>query len=869
MCFGNFPAVFLTALVLSCLVQSVSAEMSIMAGNGRSAFYRGEEVNLRIEFANTSGADVSDGTIIAKLDGIEMVRSDVSPMPRNGKSQITLRLDTTLIRPGDYELRVDWIASDKTILSALHTLSIARRPNPDRMTVWLWPHQAFMDTVQKFDDSSKKKVDWWASLGLNNFSFTLGAKQGEDARKFWDYAMAKGWTVCLQPEGGLTDVKVESDDPDVYFRDSSGKYRNSVGTGSDVVVANPFHPLVQRWQDEKNRAHMEAVVHYPQVTTAFFNTEVIDSIDRNSNKVGEALIQQELGFTESEIGEPQFVQPGVVADDDRCYRYHQFVFREGSGLTAANERTTAMIRRYRPDILTMSDPYRTHALLGGFSGIDVLGSWTYVNPDPKYMLYVEMLRAAARDGNKIPLSTVTLLNYPGELSPTDQWMLMDAGRLTVVTWINLSRAPRMLGYYFASQLDPFGAGRAGLSRKVNDFEIPESTFDKLRELSERVIQPYGPLIKRMNVSPRRIAVLSSQAARTYGTSPSYRQYYPNTQAFEFYILLAMAQLPADIVLDETIQRFGLDSYDVLVLPKCDVLTQSVYEAILAFQKRGGLVVADQYLGPSIPNALRFNFDFLYRSKVSAMAIAKNQAYTTWDDHLKPGSAEIEEVQGVTAMDDQRIMESYAARLREGLADRVQRQVDCDFPTALLNLTEADGVKYLFVVNDKREYGSRLGEYKSVLEKIVPQTVRIRLIDPVLKNTFVYDLLKRRQLEINDGTISVDLDELGGTIIAMLPERPDRVELRVAKSMVVGNSYVVSANVLSKDGEPIRGAFPLKITLTDPKEQSGDISDFYCADQGALLVPYVPALNDCTGNWKVRVEDLTAGLSAESSFALSR
>ena len=42
-----------------------------------------------------------------------------------------------------------------------------------------------------------------------------------------------------------------------------------------------------------------------------------------------------------------------------------------------------------------------------------------------------------------------------------------------------------------------------------------------------------------------------------------------------------------IVYDETIRRDNLKNYKVLVMPYCDVLTESVAKAITSFQKRGG------------------------------------------------------------------------------------------------------------------------------------------------------------------------------------------------------------------------------------------------------------------------------------------
>src|SRR5690606_3882212 len=134
----------------------------------------------------------------------------------------------------------------------------------------------------------------------------------------------------------------------------------------------------------------------------------------------------------------------------------------------------------------------------------------------------------------------------------------------------------------------------------------------------------------------------------YSKSPNLVGGYTNLQPYHFYTLLAMAHYQADVVFDETIERYGLDPYDVLVLPKCDVLTETVYNTIRDFQSRGGVVLSDQYLGPEIPETMRFDFDFTYRKKVNAKAIAEKTIYAEWNDHIEPASAELEAVGGVTA-----------------------------------------------------------------------------------------------------------------------------------------------------------------------------------------------------------------------------
>jgi hypothetical protein len=327
----------------------------------------------------------------------------------------------------------------------------------------------------------------------------------------------------------------------------------------------------------------------------------------------------------------------------------------------------------------------------------------------------------------------------------------------------------------------------------------------------------------------------------------------------------MAQSPADIVFDQTIERFGLDQYDMLVLPKCEVLSESVVRAIEDFQRRGGIVVADQYLGPQL-DAIRFDFDFDYRGRVTANAIVKNENVAAWDDHIDPSNAEMIAAEGVTAKVDQAIMEDYAARLRAELDGRVQRQVDCDNPTVLTNLCEADGVDYLFVINDKRDYDDRVGEYRSVLGQVVPQTATISLTN---HDVVAYDMLRRQRLAIEDGKLKVDLDELAGTIIALYPAPIDTIEVSAPSSVQCGEAAPIAVTMTAADGAALSGLQPLQVTIIDPDGNQNDFGGYHLARGGRLHLPFTAAINDTPGQWSITVTDLTAGLETQATFNVVR
>ncbi len=861
-------------LSLGAMPIDADASIGIKVQLDRHAFYCGEELSVRLFCANRADTQleglelqISLGSLVERSHAIGLLKSKQSFSQQ-------FRLPTIGLRPQSYPLTATLRSSQGVLGKVVETVWIAQRPNPNQMPVWLWPHQAFLNQLTPFDDRSKKTLDWWADHGFTDVA--VGEALSDDMLRGLDYAIRRGLHVCILPNGGLRGAsefdKVEEDD--LWFKIGENEFVLESKDGPKLL--NPFHPRVAQWHRGQVEQLMGRLADYPQIRTAFFNTEIVDRLRVNQNQAGKRRMNEFLGFTPQEIGDPAFVQPGVLADDDRGYAFQKFVFQGGNGLAVANRRTADAVHRYRPDILTINDPFREHAWLGGFLGVDVIGSWTYTNPDPKLMLYVETLRAACRCTKHIPLSTVTMLNYPGELIPNKSWTMMGPGRLAVTTWINLSRAPRMLGYYFSSACDPFASLEDDLvtpKKDVSAKALPPSTHAMMQRLAEQVIQPYGELVRRLNVAPRRVAVLSSAASGLYGRSERLLGYYSNLQVHHFYTVLAMAHLPADVIFDDQVRRFGLNDYDVLVLPRCEVLTESVYRTIRDFQDRGGLVIADQYLGPEIPDAISFDFDFTYRKKVTAVAIAEGRGYVNWNDHLQPDTAKLESMQGVSALEDQRILESYAARLRQTLDPRIVRSVDCDQPTALLNLLEGAGGRYLVVVNDRRTYDDRVGEYRAVLGKIVPQTVTITLNDWEHDQLTAYDLMARRALDVKkvDGLFrfEVALTDLGGTLVALYSRPLENLQVTVPAKVQQAEQGRIAIQWSDSQGVAPAGLQPVRVTLRDARGRIHAASGHVCLQRGFALVDFVPALNDILGTWRVTVEDLTTGKQAETIFEVIR
>ena len=88
--------------------------------------------------------------------------------------------------------------------------------------------------------------------------------------------------------------------------------------------------------------------------------------------------------------------------------------------------------------------------------------------------------------------------------------------------------------------------------------------------------------------------------------------------------------------------------------------------------------------------------------------------------------EMQAIEGVTALQDQLLMQSYAIELREGLQGKLEPDVWCDQHDVLVNVLEKHGVKYLVLVNDKRTYDDRTGPFKAVMEQLVPQSATVHI-----------------------------------------------------------------------------------------------------------------------------------------------
>ena len=765
---------------------------------------------------------------------------------------LELEIDTKLFKIGEYKLECILKQKENILAETVFDIFIAKSIPEERLMLWHWPSTSYYNALETDEELAKHELDKLAELGFTHAQLRAdwAVEYPEAAGKLIDYALTLGLEL-----GGLVPNYNQGPFSMAGLPDEAAIVTN---VSPFKEIANPHHPAVIK----RNRRWLESMMNvlkdYPSCSTFFMNSELEDQLTVSVDAASARMHESKLGFSLDKVkhlsrvfsknaDEAEYIQAGVIADDDPEYLYSKYYFKHGDGWVSTNKMMSEIVHEYRPDITVIADPLRLCSLYGRFDGVDAVSSWTYSTPDPKMMLFNETLRCEAVPENKQVIQTITMYNYGGSLMPTESGrkslvdvLCMSADRYLESAWLNISRAPNGIGIYFSSQLEP-------TIENVDERIRPQETLDAIRDFAQDIMQPFGQVFRKLKTTPRRVAVLDSWASRVYGKCPRPYNHYQNYFIYNFYILLNMAHLPADVIFEETIIDKGLGEYDMLVMPCCDTLPESVYRKIIEFEKAGGKVVVDQWLRADIPNTIKFNFDFSYRKKVNANAINKGFQFASNEDTLFKADWESQKTTGVSAEEDRDIMEKYCGQLRETLDTSCEREVDCDTPRILLNRLDCGGVKYLSLVNDNRTYDERVGQYKAILSKGLPQKAVINWKGLTGKEV-LYDLISGKEIDCisaNDGELSfeITLPASGGALIAAMPEKLASVKI----------SY--SECIINLSGQNAKGAIPLEVKITDPNGCLNELSGYFTLLEGNLDIPFTLALNDEPGKWLVSATNL--------------
>jgi hypothetical protein len=841
---------FIDEVRVSAGVQSAFAgSLAFVLGTGRAVFRRGEpKARVEASIVNDTGLELLDVSGQATLVGAS-VPVAAGKLGIGGTVPLQLPVDTSL-RPDRYVLALR--LSGRDARGRVHTMeedvpiTIVARPVPNQMPVVMWG-AGDVERLREigFTHDLRHMVDY-AMVWKDGEGPACSSVRAETVARMLDNYLANGLgaVVYLYPGRWVERNK----NLERFLRvDRDGKPYARANTSASA-------PEVQQFARHVGAAVARTFGGFPALSASLVHSEIRDGTNISYHDFEREQCRQALGFdippeAVSKRGVQYAAMPGfpndrVIPDDDRLLRFYRWFWREGDGWNPLHTQVSDGLHATgRDDLWTFFDPaVRVPSIWGSGGKVDVVSQWTYSYPDPIKVGEAADELFAMADGTpgQQVMKMTQIIWYRSQTAPQDEksgaaeWetRLPDAKFITIApdhlreaVWSMLARPVRGIMFHGWGSLveSPHGSYR---------YTNPE-TRKVLAELVRTVVRPLGPTLLQVPDRPADVALLQSFTSQMFAGRGSYG--WSQSWEADMHLILQWAGLQPRIIYEQHVLRDGLGAYKVLVMPHCDVLPRSVADAVLAFQRRGGLVVGDETLCPAITP------DILVRS-------ARRE-------------------RDAAAGKEQKL--AKARELRSELDGFYQRYADSDNPEVVLRTRATGSSDYLFAINDRRAFGDYVGHHRLVMEKGVPNAARLSVRRP---RGVVYDLVRHERVDASAAagrlTFAADFGPGEGRLFLILADPVSAVSCRVPPNARLGDAVDVVAKVSVANGAAA-AVLPLEVSILDPQGRPAEGSGWYGAAEGEQRVRLQLARNDLPGTWTVRVRDLASGRQADARFDVQR
>ncbi|MEQ1861642.1 MAG: LamG domain-containing protein [Chthoniobacteraceae bacterium] len=794
---------------------------------------------LRMEKAQPVGVIVRNlGKAPAKNLTLR-IGAEFSTLPELAPSEthrVDHALDTSL-RPDTYRLTAKLDApGDMPLSSEEHAEFIIAPRRLPRMPVVMWGigGTGLSEELVRLKDLGfthclAGRVDYGAIWSAKKPVAPAKDDAIAETKAMFDLALANDFGIAFQlsPGGWLKER------PDLQRVDRSGK---PYASRPDVNAALPG---LAEFCENVGASIAQTYRDFPAWQAAMINTEVRDSsqvsfseFDREAyRKFSGADIPAEVttkgGLEWSKLKDCPADR--VIPDDHPVLNYYRWFWTVGDGWNALHTAVHRGIHSTgRDDVWTWFDPaIRAPSIVGSGGGVDVLGQWTYTNPDPLRIAYFtdELLAMAAPHKQRV-MKMTQLFWYRTQSAPRKEGAAHvaspfedhdpDAAYITISPmhlresfWTKLARPIDGIMYHGWQALVPTDS--TGGYRYTHP-----DTKEEFRRLHREVLEPLGPTLRQVGDRASDVAYLDSFTAQMFARRGSYG--YSNDEA---YLTLLYAQLQPQVIHEVA----PLDRFKVLVLADCDVLTASVAMRVREFQQRGGIIIGDENLAPAI------KADIVMR-KIT---------------RTKKADA------------DHAALLANAAKLRAALDAKYTRHADSSNPEVVVRCREAGAGEYVFVVNDRREFGDYVGQHGLVMENGLPSVTTLRL----QRAGHVYDLVASREVKAATEASAlrwpVSLGPCDGRVFLVTPQPIASVDIAAPESVARGAGVKLAVRVLDAGGAAVRAVIPLHVQIADPAGRIAEFSGYHAATDGALALTLDIARNDAPGVWTMRVRELASGI----------
>lgn len=839
----------------------------------RRVFVRMEDVpSLQLTATNLRHVPIPSAAIKVLRDTTVMNTFTLPELAPGKSHTFSITFDTTL-RPDTYKLAASiTIPGDIPYHATEHftPLTIVARPLPHTMPVVLWGN-----ALDQLDEA--RDIGFTHCLGL-----------GCDYGAVWEAGAPTAAGTPEQVAKSLDSLDtallhnmrvIASLSPGSWAGSQEGFQRiqadGSPYEGDDVCA---LFPRVQQFCNDVGVTMANTYGAHPAFAGALIHTEVRDHSNLCFHEHDRAAFRDFAGYDIPEGVKnirgisrnslPEFPGNGVIPDDYPWYVYYRWVWKQGDGWNGLHTQVhNGLQQGVSNDFWTFYDPaVRCASVFGSGGAVDYLSHWTYSYPDPiRIGLCTDELfcMAAGSDRPDQQVMKMTQIIWyrsqtapePGEeaqqakpdfidkdtqpdgasAETVEQYQaewerrIPDARFITIAPmhlreafWTKISRPIQGIMYH------GWGSLVEEVAHSAYRYTHPD-TRNELKRLVEEIVTPLGPALMQIPDRPADVAMLESFASEMFAGRGTYG--WNGSWAGDMHLILLYAGLQPDILFEESIQRFGLDKYKVLVMPDCDVLPESVVEAVLAFQAKGGIVVGDERLCPAITPVISI------------------------ETHSRPKEADV-----ARAMNQEK-----ATQLRTQLDPVYTRYVDCSTPDVIPRIRSYGTTDYLFAVNDKREFGDYVGHHGLVMENGLPTDATLS----INRSGFVYDLVGNRQVAFSSATDKTYFDWQfapcdGG--VFMITDRPIAdITIQVPESASRGSQIKIDVTVIDDTGNALDAVVPVDIVIEDPAGREAECSGYYGAVKGQLSITLQIAENDCPGLWRVHARELASACSKNVYF----
>jgi len=862
----GFPG-FIDRVRITADARSFYSEIISLRTTGRTAFRRMEK-DATIEYlVRSNRRTVISGAVLSiSGEGLPGARLKLPALATGEAHPVSYPMNTNR-RPGEYRVRSRVEGPDGSLLSFESGLSVAivTRPLPHRMPVVMWGHVNLLDEKELerlkrmgFTHSFAHGVDGERIYRVGEVTETGNADRISGHRRMLDFALANGQsiTVYVAPARELGGFAPE-------FRRI-----NRDGKPSETEwIALPNHkknicglcPGMEEFCYNVGASVARDYGHYPALDSAIVHTEIRDWTQLCFHPWDREAFRKHSGGREipaNVVGKEgvsyksisDFPVNRVVPYDHPILVYYRWFWKDGDGWNRLHRAVHRGLKSTGgDDIWTWFDPVvRCPSIWGSGAGLDVISEWTQSYPDPIRVGWatdkVFAMAAGAPESQGV-IKVTQFIWYRSETAPKPEagaegnaprtewrdrlpdadFVTISPDHLRVAFWCMISRPVRGIMYHGWGCLVDTGATTGYC------FTHPE-TQNVLAELTRRVVKPLGPMLLQVPDLPADVAMLESFTTQMFTEKRSMGR---NIE--DMHLTLQYAQLQPQVLYEESVLRFGLDGFRVLVMPDCDVLTEPVVERVLEFQGRGGLVVADEFL----PTAIMPDIRLASRKRTRE------------------------------ADKDKAALLARAADLRGELDAFYKRYADSSNPEVVTRVRRYGSTDYLFAVNDRREYGDYVGGYGLVMEKGVPASGTLSL---GRSGGYVYDLVDGKAVAARSekGRLLIDHDfGPGAGALFMVTSRPiARVEVDAPGEAKLGGRMSFRVRVIDDRGKELDAVLPVKVEIVDAKGRPAEFSGYYGARDSQVSIECNLSLNDEAGSWIVRARELASGLTAERTVTVS-